>query len=285
MMPLQNVRTTAVAADNMVFTHSGFTHTFPVWPCSLFGHVHWRWHQRHLCPLNGFVCGVVIETLRWIAHVKPIWQLILWSAILLISFFLSQDVCLWPAPRFLQYPTLLLLFAGGMAFFLLLAAVFLSVYFAIQACTNWRNPPAIFSALRCAAICILFTIGFFSVVLWNSARRTAAFTRAATNGTPIVTALRTYRTQHGAYPASLKQLVPDYVSAIPWTGLIGYPEFTYHNGHNDISVVPDSYELRIDCPSGGINFDRFIYWPSETYPKTIQGNGTEKIGPWVYVHE
>ena len=36
---------------------------------------------------------------------------------------------------------------------------------------------------------------------------------------------------------------------------------------------------------GNINFDRFIYWPSEQYPNRIQGNGVERIGKWAYVHE
>lgn len=47
-------------------------------------------------------------------------------------------------------------------------------------------------------------------------------------------------------------------------------------------IEPPPFE---NCPSGGINFDRFIYWPSETYPPIIQGNWTEPIGAWVYVHE
>ena len=35
MMPLQNVRTTATAVNNVVFMQNGFAHTFLVWPCSL----------------------------------------------------------------------------------------------------------------------------------------------------------------------------------------------------------------------------------------------------------
>ena len=87
------------------------------------------------------------------------------------------------------------------------------------------------------------------------------------------------------YPNSINRLIPEFTTGIPQTGLVGYPKFTYLNGYNDIVAVPDSYELRIDCTSGGLDFDRFIYWPSETYPPTIQGNSTEPIGDWVYVHE
>jgi hypothetical protein len=97
--------------------------------------------------------------------------------------------------------------------------------------------------------------------------------------------LEQYHADHGKYSNSLQGLIPEYATSIPRTGLIGNPEFTYLNGYNDIVVVPDSYELRINCSSGGINFDRFVYWPSETYPPIIQGNWTEPIGAWVYVHE
>jgi hypothetical protein len=110
--------------------------------------------------------------------------------------------------------------------------------------------------------------------------------RASVNeGAPIIAALKQYNNDHGNYPNSLKGLIPEHLPAIPRTGLIGYPEFTYRDGYNDIVAVLDSYELRIECSSGGINFDRLVYCPSETYPPTIQGNGTELIDRWVYVHE
>jgi hypothetical protein len=67
--------------------------------------------------------------------------------------------------------------------------------------------------------------------------------------------------------------------------MIAYPEFSDSKDRNDIQTNSGSYELRIDCPSGGINFDRFIYWPSETYPDRIQDNLVERIHKWAYVHE
>ncbi len=145
--------------------------------------------------------------------------------------------------------------------------------------------PAAFSYLGRTVTCVLFAILFPAVLQWTSVQRTAAFARASVNGAPIIAALKEYRSDNGKYPNSLNTLVPAYVSALPATGLIGYPEFTYRNGYNDSSAVSDSYELRINCPSGTINFDRFVYWPSEEYPERIQGNRTELIGSWVYVHE
>jgi hypothetical protein len=72
---------------------------------------------------------------------------------------------------------------------------------------------------------------------------------------------------------------------VPYTGMIAYPQFLYSKDRNDIQTNPGSYGLRIEYTSGGINFDRFIYWPSETYPDTIKDNWVERIHKWAYVHE
>lgn len=45
------------------------------------------------------------------------------------------------------------------------------------------------------------------------------------------------------------------------------------------------YELLVHCPSGPMNWDVFVYWPSESYPDTMQGGWVERIGGWAYVHE
>lgn len=212
-------------------------------------------------------------------------RLLLLTLLCLAGFIVSQDLCLWSAPRILHYPSLFVLFVGGCVSFGVLAAIPASLYFAVRAIANWRNRPAMFSYFGQMAVCVLFAVGFAASVLWMNTRRSAAFARAAVNGTTIVTALESYHAQNGVYPKSLNQLVPKHLPAVPWTGLVGYPQFSYDEGMNDILPVVDSYELRIDCTSGGINFDRFIYWPSKTYPTTIQGNRTERIGGWVYVHE
>lgn len=220
-----------------------------------------------------------------VTNVKQIWQLVRWLVILLIGLFLSQDVCLWPAPAVLQYPSILMLFGGTIIVFAFLASVPLAFFFAIRSVWRWRDRrDAVADFLR-ALLCLLFAVGYIWISILGNTRRTGAFARASTNGAPIIAALKEYHGDHGNYPNSLQGLIPEYTSSIPRTGLVGYPEFTYRNGYNDIVLVPDSYELRINCSSGGINFDRFIYWPSETYPPIIQGNWTEPIGAWVYVHE
>lgn len=220
-----------------------------------------------------------------VARMKQNVHIIRWAVILLIGLFLSQDMCLWPAPAILCLPSITVLFAGTLCIFAFLTAVPASLFFVMRSVWRWRDrPAATFDFLR-AVVCLLFAVGYIGISIWCSTRRTAAFARASVNGAPIIAALTDYHDDHGSYPNSLQALIPEYATTIPCTGLIGYPEFTYLNGYNDIVAGADTYELRINCSSGGINFDRFVYWPSEIYPPTIQGNWTEPIGTWVYVHE
>jgi hypothetical protein len=44
------------------------------------------------------------------------------------------------------------------------------------------------------------------------------------------------------------------------------------------------WELRINCPTGLLNHDTFVYWPTEKYPQHLYGGTTEPIGRWAYVH-
>ena len=136
-----------------------------------------------------------------------------------------------------------------------------------------------------ALSCLCF-IGLWILAVGSAnSLRHRAFVRASQVGDRLVQAIVQYRDHKGEYPDHLDRLVPGYLEEIPYTGMIAYPEFSYRKNRNDIQTNPGSFELRIDCTSGGINFDRFIYWPSETYPDRIQDNGVERIGKWAYVHE
>jgi len=55
--------------------------------------------------------------------------------------------------------------------------------------------------------------------------------------------------------------------------------------------VPDSderllprWELTVFC-GRAFQWDRFVYWPEESYPESVHGGTVERIGGWAYVHE
>ena len=50
------------------------------------------------------------------------------------------------------------------------------------------------------------------------------------------------------------------------------------------TVQGSPWELRINCPTGLLNHDAFVYWPTGNYPAHLYGGKTEPIGKWVYIH-
>jgi len=59
--------------------------------------------------------------------------------------------------------------------------------------------------------------------------------------------------------------------------LLGPPD-----GSRDVHGA--AWELRINCPTGLLNHDILVYWPTESYPQHLYGGNTEAIGRWVYIH-
>lgn len=45
-----------------------------------------------------------------------------------------------------------------------------------------------------------------------------------------------------------------------------------------------AWELRINCPTGLLNHDIFVYWPTQEYPQHLYGGRAELIDGWAYVH-
>lgn len=207
------------------------------------------------------------------------------AGLLLLFCLLGEEMCLLPWPRFLGVPSVLLLHASVWTFLPALAAIPAALYFGLRSIARRKERDECLADIARAFISVAFAVLYFPIWGIGLMHRTEAFARAAENGNQVVTALAAYRAENGDYPESLEKLIPTYLKEIPFTGMIGYPEFRYVKGYNDLEKVDDSYELRINCSSGTINFDRFIYWPSEEYPDRIQNNGTQPIGNWVYVHE
>ncbi len=44
------------------------------------------------------------------------------------------------------------------------------------------------------------------------------------------------------------------------------------------------WELRINCPTGLLNHDIFVFWPTGNYPQRLYGGIAEPVGRWIYVH-
>ncbi len=213
---------------------------------------------------------------------KLIW---LCAVLLPALLFLADTMCIWPSPRVLGGAAMGLLFFSTLILLVVFAAVIAAPYFLAAGIIRRQQPGQLSQGLSRTGASLCLIVLAILAVRYSDLWRNQAFGRAAEVGDEVVGALARYRNDNAKYPEDLGQLVPDYLPELPYTGLIGYPDFTYRRDFYDIESRPGEYELRINCPSGGINFDRFIYWPSETYPEKIQGNGVEPMGRWAYVHE
>jgi hypothetical protein len=99
---------------------------------------------------------------------------------------------------------------------------------------------------------------------------------------PLVAAISAYEKANRHPPAELKDLVPEYIANIPWTGLSVCPQYQYRV----FTEKGDSpWELSIPSSQGFLNWDVFFYWPTKKYPREIYGGLVEPIGAWAYVHE
>lgn len=130
---------------------------------------------------------------------------------------------------------------------------------------------------------ISFAAAFFKSLTIAEEIRMRAFADLAERSKPLVQAIRTYEARNGTPPQSLDQLVPDLLPAIPTTGMGAYPEYQYLTNTTNFDGNP--WVLTVFTPSGGINFDQFMYFPLTNYPEKGYGGTLQKIGDWAYVHE
>lgn len=140
---------------------------------------------------------------------------------------------------------------------------------------------------RIAALTALCAVAFCTSVVVSlrigDTIRRSAFVQLAERSRPLVAAIRAYEQKHGRPPESLLQLVPSFLSAVPSTGMGAYPEYRYSTESNLFAGNP--WVLTVFTPSGGINFDQFMYFPLTNYPQKGFGGALERIGDWAYVHE
>lgn len=110
--------------------------------------------------------------------------------------------------------------------------------------------------------------------------RLNGFRQMAERTKPLIAAIKRFEAERKAPPAELEDLVPKYIPQIPSTGIGAYPEYRYER----LMDEPDSWELRVDCGLGVLNWDEFFYRPSEKYGER-PGGWVEPVGVWAYFHE
>ncbi len=130
---------------------------------------------------------------------------------------------------------------------------------------------------------IVFVITAISVARLSKPIHHRAFQALAVRSEPLVGAIHQYAKAKGHPPAALSDLVPEYLPAVPGTGLPAYPNYEYSTASEEWQGNP--WALYINTPSGVPNWDMFIYFPWQNYPERGYAGRLEKIRDWAYVHE
>lgn len=113
--------------------------------------------------------------------------------------------------------------------------------------------------------------------------REIAFNRLAKRAEPLVTAIHAYENRHGLVPPDLLTLVPEFLDEIPGTGMPNCPSFQYRAGR-PTPESPLCWSLEVECSRGYVNWDRFVYSPTDA-GLDPSSDPVTRHGDWVYVHE
>lgn len=111
------------------------------------------------------------------------------------------------------------------------------------------------------------------------------FVDLAQRSRPLVSAIQQFDTKYGKPPANLEQLVPEFLPNVPPTGIGAYPNYEYVAVPDQVTYEGNPWILKVRTPSGGMNWDMFLYFPKQNYPKAGYGGWLERIEDWAYVHE
>jgi hypothetical protein len=142
--------------------------------------------------------------------------------------------------------------------------------------------------LHCFLVAV-FCVGYLitASICFAAANRVRIYGmhRLAERTEKLITAIREHEARYGRPPAALENLVPEFLTFVPDTGIAAYPKFEYLTGEKAKEWNDNPWVLYVKTPLGGINWDMFMYFPNENYPGSGYGGTLERVGKWAYVHE
>lgn len=215
---------------------------------------------------------------RWLQIVLAALALsVLLNGSLLLSFlFLVSDV---PAQRDIAFfVNHLLIMALGFLFLAGIGAILAGPFMILFRSARSLGVGIVLGAL-------IVCVPFVGVARFNAAYRSDAFRKLAERSAPLVAAIHRYYEDTGQPPPSLDHLVPVYIESIPETGMSAYPEYEYAPKAFHIDARENPWELWVNTSLGMLNWDRFVYFPSQNYPLEGESGFYERIGDWAYYHE
>ena len=123
-----------------------------------------------------------------------------------------------------------------------------------------------------------------SIPYYRSVRH-KAFVELAARSQLLVDAIGSFERKYGQPPNHLSELIPEFFTEVPRTGIGRYPTYHYQSKfENPTDYYDNPWFLKVSTRDG-MNFDQFLYFPKQNYPEKDFGGTLERIGSWAYVHE
>lgn len=138
------------------------------------------------------------------------------------------------------------------------------------------------AALDVAATSVGLIVGGMGGAMAGQALRMHAFELAAQRAAPLVAAVKAYERDHAEPPRALDALVPAHLPGLP-------DKLPPMKIVTDAAVMArlgnNRWALVSRVSSGFVNWDLFLYLPSQDYPEAGYGGRLQRVGDWAYVHE
>lgn len=145
----------------------------------------------------------------------------------------------------------------------------------------WKKYRTIAVKVVCSGL-ICFVVGFGGLRLGRNIRH-QGFANVAQRSQSVVSAIHRFEARFGRPPDNLEQLVPEFLTNVPDTGIAAYPKYEYLTPA-DALYEGNRWILKVNAISGS-GWDVFLYFPLQNYPSAGYGGTIERIEDWAYVHE
>lgn len=203
------------------------------------------------------------------------------GVVLGVIFFITQTIHVAPV----RLPSIAYDIAYPVSWFVLFGTplVILGTAFGVLATIWFREVRTVAVAL--AVFVVLFTPTMFLAFRAAFAAWDYAFVALAERSKPLTTAIEKFETEKGRPPQTLRELVPEYIAEIPWTGLGSSPTYDYRTPPSGDFLMGTWY-LGVDVSDFGLmDWDTFVYDPEHHYEGSNGYDYFERFGDWVYRHD
>ena len=106
----------------------------------------------------------------------------------------------------------------------------------------------------------------------------AGYERFVKESAPLVAALEKFTTEQGHPPATLAELVPKYLPAVPQPSIGIRSEYGYRSGGQALAENP--WALQVSVPTMGIDIDQFHYFPKQNYAEKFPVGRMKFLDGW-----